>query len=49
MSPYKILSIWNDVKAVRKGPKAVAKRQARKYAYRETNKLLRRVLRNLGL
>ena len=49
MSPYKLLSIYNDVKAISKGPKAVAKRQVRKVVYRETNKTTRRFLRLFGL
>ena len=49
MNPYRILSILNDVKAIRKGPKAVLKRQARKVVYREVNQTTRRVLRKIGL
>jgi hypothetical protein len=49
VSPYRVLSVYNDVKAARKGPKPYAKRIVRKAAYRSGNKTIRRVLRVFGL
>lgn len=46
---YRVLSLRNDVKAISKGPDAVAKRIVRKNAYRYSNRATRRFLKSLGL
>lgn len=42
---YRLGRIMGDARAVRKGPKAVVKRQVRKAAYRTTGRLLRKLLK----
>jgi hypothetical protein len=42
---YKLLSLWGDIKAARRGPVALARRQARKEAHRGLARVLRRFLR----
>jgi hypothetical protein len=39
---YRLLSVSNDVRAIRRGPKAVGKRVVRKAAYRSLSRALRR-------
>lgn len=39
---YRLLSLRNDVRAVSRGPEAIAKRAVRKQAYKLTTRLLRR-------
>jgi hypothetical protein len=39
---YRFLSFSNDVNAIRRGPKAVVKRQARKSIYKGVTRLMRR-------
>lgn len=40
---YKCLRIYNDVKAISKGPKAIVKRYARKVYYRKATSILRKI------
>lgn len=42
---YRLLSLSNDLRAIRRGPEAIGKRVIRKEAY----KMLSRVLRRSGL
>lgn len=46
---YKAARLSNTLRAVRKGPTAIAKRQVRKAAYRGVNKQLGRFLKKGGL
>jgi hypothetical protein len=43
---YKLLSIPGDLRAARRGPGALARRQGRKMAHKRLARLLRRVLRS---
>lgn len=45
MRAYKLLSILGDLKAARRGPGALARRQARKEAHKGLARVLRRFLR----
>ena len=40
---YKYLRVYNDLKAISKGPGAMAKRYARKVYYRKATSILRRI------
>ena len=40
---YRLLSISNDVNAVRKGPKAIGKRLIRKAGWRKFASIMRRI------
>ena len=42
---YALLRLNNDLKAIRKGPRAVAKRAARKAGYRLAAKIINRAVR----
>jgi hypothetical protein len=38
------LSLWNDIKAARRGPRAVVKRQARKFLWRLAARMIGRAV-----
>ena len=42
---YKLLSAWGDLRAARRGPGPLVRRQARKTAHRGLSRALRRWLR----
>lgn len=46
---YKAARVSNTLRAASRGPKALAKRQVRKVAYRATGRTLGRVLKRGGL
>lgn len=46
---YRAASFLGDVQAIRKGPAAVVKRQARKSVYRRQGRWTRAILKGLGL
>lgn len=46
---YRVLSARNDIRAIRKGPKATYKRVVRKAVYRNVNQATRKILKGLGL
>jgi hypothetical protein len=42
---YRLMSALGDLRAARRGPGALARRQGRKIAHRELARVLRRILR----
>jgi hypothetical protein len=49
MNPYRLISLYNDYKALQKGPEAFAKRQVRKNVIRIGNKYINKALRKGGM
>lgn len=49
LNPYRLLSRYNDARAIRKGPEATVKRQARKTIYHHANRAARKITKVLGL
>lgn len=46
---YRSARFLGDLKAASQGPKALAKREGRRYVYRKTGKLGRSICKTLGL